>query len=237
MDTEQLSLKSHIRHGLDLLVDAHQYATKTNSTEWDFAVEIAQLRQVGLNPNDLRMLVRIGLVEHSREVTLEGDDGREFRPTGDLTFCESTCFILTPAGVASLCCSGDDKVKDNHEDDAGVSEGIVREPSLQASTDDSNWQHIEQIPTWDNEKRELRVGHKTVKQFRLRAVNQETILAAFQEEGWPERIDDPLPPKQELDPKRRLHDTIKYLNRRQEARLIKFGGDGTGQGVVWRFLQ
>jgi hypothetical protein len=33
-----------------------------------------------------------------------------------------------------------------------------------------------------------------VKEFKLPAPNQETILTAFQEEGWPPRIDDPLPP-------------------------------------------
>ena len=33
----------------------------------------------------------------------------------------------------------------------------------------------------------------------------------------PPRIDDPLPPSQNVDPKRRLHDTIKRLNRHQRS--------------------
>ena len=37
------------------------------------------------------------------------------------------------------------------------------------------------------------------------------------------------------DPKQRLHDTIKCLNRRQLNCLIQFGGDGTSEGVIWRF--
>ena len=63
--------------------------------------------------------------------------------------------------------------------------------------------------------------------------NQEAILAAFQEDGWPARIDDPLPPVAETDPKRRLSDTIKCLNRKQQNALVRFSGDGTGEGVLW----
>jgi hypothetical protein len=56
---------------------------------------------------------------------------------------------------------------------------------------------------------------------------------AFEEDGWPPRIDDPLPQKLNQDPKSRLHDTIKCLNRNHRKRLIRFSGDGTGEGVVW----
>lgn len=76
-----------------------------------------------------------------------------------------------------------------------------------------------------------------VKQFRLPAPNQETILTAFQEESWPVRIDDPLPPKAEIDPKERLHNTIKALNRNQKQRRLKIKGDGTGEGVMWEVIQ
>ena len=57
---------------------------------------------------------------------------------------------------------------------------------------------------------------------------------AFEEDGWPARIDDPLPPAKKIDAKQRLHDTIKNLNRNQKQRLIRFMGDGTGQGVRWK---
>jgi hypothetical protein len=56
---------------------------------------------------------------------------------------------------------------------------------------------------------------------------------AFEEEHWPPRIDDPLPKNPELLPKRRLHDAIKSLNRNQKRSLIRFMGDGTGEGVRW----
>lgn len=59
---------------------------------------------------------------------------------------------------------------------------------------------------------------------------------AFEEEGWPPRIDDPLPPLAQLDPRRRLHDTIKALNRKQKRALLRFMGDGSGEGIRWEFI-
>ena len=72
--------------------------------------------------------------------------------------------------------------------------------------------------------------------FSRAARNQEIILGAFEEEGWPYRIDDPLPPSGNVEPKRRLHDTIKWLNRDHEAQVLAFIGDGTGEGVRWKSL-
>ena len=54
-----------------------------------------------------------------------------------------------------------------------------------------------------------------VKRFKVPAPNQEMILAAFEEESWPVRIDDPLPVHPCLAAKRRLHETITSLNRHQ----------------------
>ena len=53
------------------------------------------------------------------------------------------------------------------------------------------------------------------------------ILEAFEESGWPEKIDDPLPPGT-------LRHTIKDLQKSFEGTPITFGGDGTGEGVCWR---
>ncbi|MFT5300651.1 MAG: hypothetical protein ACI87E_000449 [Mariniblastus sp.] len=86
-------------------------------------------------------------------------------------------------------------------------------------------------PIWDKQKRELRYGDKLVKQFKWPALNQECVLNAFQEMGWPKEIDDPLSRDPKICPKRRLHDTLKCLNRKQANGIIKFRGDGTGEGV------
>ncbi len=88
-------------------------------------------------------------------------------------------------------------------------------------------------PYWDIQLRELRVGCVIVKRYRQPSYNQEIVLSAFQEESWPPRVDDPLPPDPELDPKTRLRSTIKSLNRNQHHQLLQFHGDGTGQAVLW----
>ena len=81
------------------------------------------------------------------------------------------------------------------------------------------------MPKWDAELRELRLGSQLLRRFRQRASCQEAILSAFEEEGWPARIDDPLPPKSGHDAKRRLHSTIENLNR----------GVATGRDMLlWR---
>lgn len=211
---------ARIRSALGVLLEAVRYAEQTSDDCWEFAVELDQLAALGLTRNDFRWLVRNGLVEHRREVTLEGDDGRAFRSTGDLTFPEATCFILTEVGIpiAQVCCPA--------APINGASSNTGEGPNGQPY-----------VPRWDSQRRELRVNAVTVKRFKWMAVNQETILAAFEEEGWPHRIDDPLPPHPDQHSKRRLSDTIKCLNRKQISHLIHFRGDGSGEGVTWELVE
>ncbi len=89
-------------------------------------------------------------------------------------------------------------------------------------------------PRWDREQRVLRCGPLVLKRFRKTAPNQELILSSFEELGWPRRIDDPIPPHPEIMPSARLHGTIKDLNRGMAVRVIRFCGDGSGMGVLWR---
>ena len=92
-------------------------------------------------------------------------------------------------------------------------------------------------PFWDSERRELKLGEWLIKCFRVPANNQTTILAAFEEDRWPPRIDDPIPPRYDQDPKRRLHDTINSLNRNQQHPLLRFLGDGSGHGILWELVR
>ena len=55
-------------------------------------------------------------------------------------------------------------------------------------------------PHWEPTQRELRLGDRIVKRFRVPARNQELILKSFEEEGWPAHIDDPLPVTGDIDP-------------------------------------
>ncbi len=88
-------------------------------------------------------------------------------------------------------------------------------------------------PVWDPAHRELRYNGLIVKRYRVPAANQAAILDAFQEDGWPEFIDDPISPERGIDPKDRLKVTIKSLNRNQVHHLIRFHGNGNGLQVYW----
>jgi len=92
-------------------------------------------------------------------------------------------------------------------------------------------------PRWDRKARTLLVGNTVVKRFRVPATSQEVVLDAFEEEGWPVCLDDPLPPATGQDDKERLHNTINALNRGHQAVLIRFFGNGKGQGVRWEWVQ
>ena len=89
------------------------------------------------------------------------------------------------------------------------------------------------LPRWDSNLRQLLFKGCVVKRFRLPASNQEAVLAAFEVEGWPTSIDDPLPFLPKHRPKERLHATIRCLNANHENRLIRFRGNGTGEAVLW----
>jgi hypothetical protein len=210
---------------LAALLDALDYARDLERSVWDFAVEIFTLRHLELSNSDLRWLVGKGFVEHAVEVTLPGDPERSFRQPGRPMFCKKTCFVLAPEGaaVAREVCTRSVPVVHREE--------VTLKRSMPAMTT----QLEAFVPRWDRDRQELRVGSIVVKRFKVPAANQETILAAFEEEGWPPRIDDPLSPHGDLPPKRRLQAAIKSLNRNQKRPLIRFLGDGSGQGVRWEF--
>ena len=232
---EGLALR--IRTALAQLADAHGYAQDAHRDVWDFAVEIGALYALGLTRGDLRWLTCKGYVEHAREVTQPGEDGRAFRPTGDLTFSKRSCCVLTEKGLTFLEAVGiDGTSRDSQNQDVRPPSGSARDPG-ENGQNDGKLALPNRKPVWDGEYRELRVAGLIVKRFRWRAPNQETLLAVFEEEDWPHRIDDPLPRMPEQDPRRRLHDTVKCLNHNQENRLIRFRGDGTGEGVLWELVE
>lgn len=185
---------------------------------WDFAVEVSELTNAGVNRHLLRVMVCHNLIEHRREITESGQDKRMFEPEKDVVLSDRSCFVLSELGRSLF----KQEIKE---------EESQKKKPLQAENL-TNGNGSNQVPIWDTLRRELRLGAVVVKRFKWPASNQEQILRAFQEEGWPSQIDDPLPPDSKICPKRRLHDTIKCLNRRRVNQAIKFRGDGTGQGVL-----
>jgi hypothetical protein len=92
-------------------------------------------------------------------------------------------------------------------------------------------------PVWNPIRREVTLNGAVIKRFRRPAQNQIRLLEAFQEDGWPEFIDDPLPPEGDIAPKHRLRGTVYHLNKNHITKgLIRFHTDGTGQGVLWERL-
>lgn len=91
------------------------------------------------------------------------------------------------------------------------------------------------VPQWNSELRTLLFGGEIVKQFKQPAGHQVTVLAAFEEEHWPPRIDDPLYGPGE--PKKRRNETIYELNQNHRTPgILRFRGDGTSQGIIWESL-
>lgn len=213
-----------VRPGLLELLKAYRYADELTRDVWDFAVEIKTLRTAGLTNSEFRWLVCKDYVEHAREVTVAGDGDRGFQQPGNLVFPKRSCFVLTESGSAIA-----KSVQEMSAPEAapGFPPGFEQGAEIGAVL----------VPAWDPDRHEFRVGEVLVKRYSVPSPNQETLLTAFEEEGWPLQIDDPLPPAPELDPKRRLHDTIRGLNRNQKNRVIRFMGDGTGEGVRWLLIE
>jgi len=210
---------SHIEAALALMLQAHSYSTELACEAWEFAVEIVALRQAGLTNSDLRWLLHRSLVEQAQEVTMPGESRRRFGPRGGSLLCDQSCFILTAAGVL-LGQSGDSLFP-------CVGPLPPAELTIRIQTNG------DKCPCWDKDRRALWFDGELVKQFKVPAQNQETILATFEEEKWPPRVDDPLSMHFNIDPKRRLHDTINSLNRNQRVNRLRFLGDGSGQAILW----
>jgi hypothetical protein len=208
---------ARFRQALAELLTGSDYAEMTSGNRWDYAVEVYVLRRFGLSDNDLRVLVQKQFVEHAHETTTAESSERTFRPDKGVSFTKRTCFVLTPLGIAkahSLSCQK-----------AEFDPVQARRTIL---TTDCG------VPSWDATRRVLSYGGQTVKQFGRQAVNQELVLSAFEDEGWPPWILDPLAPHPAQVIKRRLGETIKSLNRGHANPLIHFQGDGTGEGIQWQ---
>jgi hypothetical protein len=75
--------------------------------------------------------------------------------------------------------------------------------------------------------RSLTWNGEPVASYTRSAPNQARILSAFEEEGWPARIDDPLAPGI-------LRQTLKDLQEKFRDTPIAFFADGTGTGIRWK---
>jgi hypothetical protein len=193
---------------LGLLLEAHDCSHALGKDPWDFAVEMHALLETGASRTVLRCLLSEDYAAHA--MICSGVR----TAVGDLSLPRECRFMLTARGVELA---------------ATVCQARLRPENTTSMT----FPGAAPVPHWDGERGELTCGGKLVKRFAVPAENQVRILEAFAEEGWPTRLDDPLPGKEGQDRKRRLQRTIERLNQGQVHRLLHFRGDGRGCGVCW----
>jgi hypothetical protein len=261
-DTGVSALSPQLRAGLGQLLRAFDYSHDLGCSIWDFSVEIERLLAQGMTTSDLRWLIKRGYLVHAQETTAADDADRRFDTISrNLAFFPNSCFVLTASGLEimgrtvlandrgdSLAPVLSGKQFREAEGEATANTlGAEASPYLpsqpeqgvEVATSLRLWRAATldtAVPNWDRETRTFIVGEYLVKRFRVPSPNQEAVLDAFQEEGWPRSVDDPLSPVPDQQPKRRLRDTIKCLNMNQANRAIRFRGDGTGQRVSWELL-
>jgi hypothetical protein len=200
-----------------MLRDAWDGARDLQLQAEEFALEMRPFYVAGLTNTDLRWLVAKGYVDHLEEQIDARTGCRSFRRSHSLTITHGSCFVLSAAGLAFA------SEWSNWRLPASLRPSGAPTPSATHTP----------VPRWDGELRLLHWKDYLVKRYRVPAFNQERILAALEEDGWPPRIDDPLPPSRHIEPKARLHDAIKGLNRNCVHPLLCFHGDGTGRGLIW----
>lgn len=84
-------------------------------------------------------------------------------------------------------------------------------------------------PRWDREAGRLFYRGDSIRSVSARGTNIRPILDAFQEEGWPARINNPLPGGEDS---KKLRETLDSL--REGLSGIDFFADGTAAGILWQ---
>ena len=220
-NSDEFRLSSSIRDALDALYRSGLYAKDLDCDRWDFAIEMDRLLTLGLSKCELRWLLAKGYLECAREADSDRHGVRSFSDVGNRVLVGETCFVLS--------FTGEQRVHDLIE--RGQSLSLVVLPTTAIVNPDALVR-----PCWNRQRRTLKVGDAIVKHYRVPAGNQEVILDTLEEDGWPDRIDDPLTPFPQQDPKRRLQSAIMCLNRNQRLPLLRFRGDGSGTGILWEHV-
>lgn len=208
---------------LQALKQAHDSAFEFHTNVWEFSIELEQMLGFGVATHVLRAMVCQGWIQHQRETSKTNASNRTFEAATGLNFCERSCFAITKegylfiqsqAGLESLDTSAVKNRGNKMSNSGSAASGSIRRAQ----------------PVWDRDKREFRLGDVLVKKFKWPAKNQEALLSAFEDAGWPMHLKNPLPPSG-ISMKQQLHDTIKCLNQGQVNECVKFRGDGTALGV------
>lgn len=213
---------TRLRAGLKLLLDGYSYSQELGANLWDFAIEIAFLYTAGLNNNDLRWLVGKGYVKHGLDTTAKGKVRPIEHRGGRMLLPSGSCFVLTGTGREFA-----------RKMVAGGESGVAKCQSERHSKDGLREQ--KDRPHWDSELHNLYWQGQLVKHFKHEAPFQEAILEAFQSCNWTQYVVVMLPREEGINPKERLREAIKNLNRNC-ARNLRFVQEGNGGRVAWQPL-
>ncbi|MGZ0172961.1 MAG: hypothetical protein ACKVHE_25785 [Planctomycetales bacterium] len=82
-------------------------------------------------------------------------------------------------------------------------------------------------PCWNSDRSELSYRGVMIRHVRPIAKQVRLLLDAFEEEGWPERLDSPI----RSGGKQKMREAVASLNRGLLA--IRFRADGSGEGILW----
>ncbi len=222
MPSNVIGVSPQVRPAFEALLRATELADECSADRWQFATTIQEIENFGATLADVRWLMLRGFAEHAKEVTVPGAKRRDFLPLPLTAFPPDTCLVLTNHGAEAIRAALEELKSEIPPAAPPHAAGETTDAAL--------------IPRWNPELCELTYSGQLIKRYRVPAHNQKLVLDTFEELRWICCIDDPLPPEGDLDPKRRLADTIKSLNRGQFARLIKFYGNGEGQQVCWKAL-
>ncbi len=90
----------------------------------------------------------------------------------------------------------------------------------------------EMKPKWDRETGELRINDKLVKTFQDSAVNQESVMTAFEKKNWAEVVDSPF-----ADEERKLQaDTLRDMRLWSKPLGMNFRGTGR-KTIRWEWVE
>jgi hypothetical protein len=240
-----------VQAALQLLGEAHGCAVELNKDPWQFGLEWTALEAAGLTHSQVRWLLCQGYVHTAVETTSVRAKQRTFRAVASLTLTGTSCFNLTANGIDLIRALGGPPLSQalqTNSSHPSNGQGLPAVTFLGAGTAQPppspylpsrnlGETHSALKPRWLADQLELRLGDCLVKKFRRPADSQTTILAVFEEEAWPYRIDNPLPPTRHGNDMDRLQEALRRLNHHQHAKLLRFHGDGRGKGVTWEIAR
>jgi hypothetical protein len=206
-----------------LLLEATQFAAGSDHDPWQFAVELNCLLLGGSTPSVVRWLTRWDFVQYRIETTPSNGKWRRFRESRSLRFDPRSCFVLTEKGLTLALA-----VTSSGEECPGHNPGAAAKYSAACG----RWP---EKPRWDALRRRLFAGRQLLHEYSPQAHNRILILTVFQEEQWPEWIDDPLPGREEGDPLRRLKEAVHGLNHDQRTPQVHFSTVNEKTAVAWEW--